>query len=565
MIFKFFVMKIKFLSFLLLIVIFVSACKMPVNEREEKELQNVLNTDAELSALLQTKMTQNDSTFVSNVVDIEVVPLIKEFYALRRFFPVWTNNCTSNKYCIQAIDLLDSALYFGLNPKIYFTDSLKQKVAVLDSTTISENKVQLAYELEIQLTAIVLNFMNHLKNGVLKPSYDFLDIERNSLTADLPNFLNSAFVFPDFQDALLQVQPSSSYYKNLQNALVNYLKTTEINEKTYYISDFKVDSVKALKQAIVALYGLKYLQDSLEVDTSKIFTALRLFQKQHGIEVDGEIGKDTREELMISTSERYKQILVNLERLRWESAMPNYYVFVNIPAYTLYIIENDSLLKTFKVVTGRPTTATPQVTSEIRQIISYPVWNVPYSISSQEILPKAKNDSTYLQRNGYNIYDGNRNRINPNDVNWSELNSGNFNYRIQQEEGSGNALGTIKFIFPNKYHVYLHDTPSKRLFNNTIRAYSHGCMRVQNPIDFGRFLLEKESHIISGDSLQNLMNEKVTKTIRLTAPVPIFVRYFTCSTTDDGNVLFYKDIYDKDSTLKKILWQKLSFENSVSN
>jgi murein L,D-transpeptidase YcbB/YkuD len=289
----------------------------------------------------------------------------------------------------------------------------------------------------------------------------------------------------------------------------------------------------------------------IEKDTALI-NGLKRFQKANGLHPDGVIGCNTKKALEINNQERFKQVAINLERLRWEKQRPKKYIYVNIPSYKLRVLDKGWIKKTFRVVVGAVHTQTPELNGNMEYFITNPTWNVPYSITSKELMPKIIADSTYLAKHNYRLLDENRQPLTEK-VDWSQLNKENFNYTIQQGSGSNNALGSIKFIFPNPYNVYIHDTQSKSKFNKEIRAYSHGCMRLENPVDLAKYLVESEQQIPT-DSLAVWLNNHKRKQINFNKPIPVYVRYITCEADKQGNITFYKDVYSKDESLKEQLF-----------
>jgi len=285
-------------------------------------------------------------------------------------------------------------------------------------------------------------------------------------------------------------------------------------------------------------------------DKDSVFlAALKRFQKDHGLHADGKIGTNTKNALLINNRDRFEQIAINLERLRWEKRRPARYVYVNLPSYKLRVIDKYRTVKTFHVVIGARWTKTPLFNSKIEYFITNPKWYVPLSISKNEILPKIKNDSTYLARHNYKVYDENSNPVAK--VDWTQVESGNFNLRFQQSAGRGNAMGQIKFFFDSgPYNVLIHDTNDKGKFKKDIRAYSHGCMRIAEPREFGQTLLSLDRENYE-DSVQLWINAGRRVKYDFDEFVPLYVRYVTCEADNKANITFYCDIYGKDEELKE--------------
>lgn len=234
--------------------------------------------------------------------------------------------------------------------------------------------------------------------------------------------------------------------------------------------------------------------------------------------------------------------------------MPEQYIFVNIPSYYLRLVQNDTVVLKSRVVVGKPITRTPIITSAINNMITYPKWTIPESIIKKEILPGLKNDPGYTLRKGYSIVDEEGNEINPYTVKWAKYKQG-IPYKVVQGSGDDNALGVLKFNFPNKYSVYLHDTNQRYLFSNKKRALSHGCVRVQAWNELAKFILRNDSlnskNAIPLDSLDTWLATKQKKYVPVRRPIPVFIRYFTCDVSNEGKLVFYEDVYGEDETIRE--------------
>ena len=236
--------------------------------------------------------------------------------------------------------------------------------------------------------------------------------------------------------------------------------------------------------------------------------------------------------------------------------MPEKYLWVNIPSYYLQLRECDTVILQSKVVVGKPETKTPMLTSTIVDMITYPKWTIPESIIKKEILPGLKKDPGYTTRKGYSLVDKDGNEVDPYSVSWAKYEKG-IPYKVVQGSGDDNALGVLKFNFPNKYSVYLHDTNQRYLFSKTSRALSHGCVRVQAWNELAQYILRNDSSFASNavpvDSLESWLATKQKRYIPVRKPIPLFIRYFSCE-TKNGKLVFYEDIYEEDKRLRDRLF-----------
>ena len=288
--------------------------------------------------------------------------------------------------------------------------------------------------------------------------------------------------------------------------------------------------------------------------------AVRRFQHRHGLEVDGVVGPATLAALNISVEERIWQVQVNLERWRW--LPPNLgerYILVNIANYGLEVIEKTNPILTMRAVVGKRYQRTPVFSALMTYMVFQPYWNVPPNIAKKEILHLVQKDPNYLEKNQMKVFQGwgteRKEEIDPQTVNWARITPDHLPYNFRQEPGKMNALGRIKFMFPNKFHVYLHDTPARELFQRTIREFSHGCIRIEKPIDLALYLLSG-SPGWSEERLLEEIEKSIDRIVRIQNPFPVHVLYWTAWVDEDGTLQFRNDIYGRDEPLKKALEQK---------
>ncbi|GAB3823937.1 L,D-transpeptidase scaffold domain-containing protein [Hymenobacter jeollabukensis] len=249
---------------------------------------------------------------------------------------------------------------------------------------------------------------------------------------------------------------------------------------------------------------------------------------------------------------RYEQVALNLERWRWRALPESEYVLVNLPAYELLVVRGDTVRQQHRVIVGKPRTPSPTLSSHILYFTLAPDWYVPRSIATKELLPRVKADPGYLARNHYALYDSRGRPLDPWQVAWSGVTSGNFSYIIRQTAGCDNALGNIVFRFPNPYSVYLHDTPVRQLFEQPQRALSHGCMRVAEPMRLAAYLLRREGQSAQLPDEATCARDARSRNVWLRRPMPLHVCYATCA-VEQGQLRFYPDIYQRDAPLRRAL------------
>jgi murein L,D-transpeptidase YcbB/YkuD len=312
--------------------------------------------------------------------------------------------------------------------------------------------------------------------------------------------------------------------------------------------------VLALRRRLRATGDLRAASGSFRFDAG-LEAAVRGFQERHGLNPDGRVGKETIAALNVPVQERVRQLEINLERRRWlPASLGEDFVLVNVPEFRLRAFRAGSVVLDMPVVVGAPSTPTPSFEDEIEMAVLNPYWNVPESIALGEIVPRAATDPGYLERASFEILDSRGSLVPPEALRAANLREGR--HRIRRKPGPANDLGRIKFLFPNEYRVYLHDTPSRHLFERDERAFSHGCIRLGRPMELARHLFPERFREASW-ALPT--SDGVERVVRLAEPVPIYIVYFTAWRTDDGVVHFREDIYGHDA----VLWSELRGDRAV--
>lgn len=288
-----------------------------------------------------------------------------------------------------------------------------------------------------------------------------------------------------------------------------------------------------------------------------------IFQKKHGLKEDGIVGPDTLDALNVPLKQRIRQIELNMERLRWIlSNQEERSIVVNIANFRLDVIEDLKPILSMKVVVGKPFLRTPVFTEKMSYIVINPSWNVPDSIARKEILWKIKKDPQYLAGQNIKVLRGwgsQEEAMAPETIDWSKLTPNKLPYRFRQDPGPLNPLGRIKFMFPNKFNVYLHDTNARGLFSKDMRAFSHGCTRIEKPLELAEYLL-KDDPVWTRERLLAAMDKGLEQKIILPHPLNVHFLYLTAWVDQEGILQLRKDIYGRDSLLDEALRRKPSFK-----
>ncbi len=292
-------------------------------------------------------------------------------------------------------------------------------------------------------------------------------------------------------------------------------------------------------------------QDPSQYYDVELEAAIRGFQQDKGLKPDGIIGRNTREALNEGTIPvSAETIIANMERWRWKPRdFGKRHVFINIPEFKFRLISSGRIIHQERIVAGSPKHRTPIFSDEMETIVFNPYWNVPRSIMVNEIIPAVRNNPAYIYRNNLEVIWNGRRTVEPYLVDWHQVDPNKL--FLRQTPGPGNALGKVKFLFPNKHAVYMHDTPTKHLFNRPVRAYSHGCMRVRDPLKFAELLLEDQGW--SRSRIDQTLYTAHDQHVKLESKLPVHISYFTAWVDDDGVIHGYQDVYGYDAEVRLAL------------
>jgi murein L,D-transpeptidase YcbB/YkuD len=274
------------------------------------------------------------------------------------------------------------------------------------------------------------------------------------------------------------------------------------------------------------------------------------FQSTHGLNPDGVVGNDTREALNISPEQRVMQIQVNMARwAKLSKELGDHYIIVNIPAFTMNLVENGNSVLNMKAIVGKPERPTPEIESTVTRIVLNPYWNVPKLIAQKDIIPKIINDPGYLDEMNIKILnredDSDSYEIDPGEIDWQAVEAEGFQYHFRQDPGENNALGLVKFEFENSHDVYMHDTPAKELFDAEKRDFSSGCIRLEKPFELVTYLMAQNENW-SEERMQSILDAGKTSYIKIARPMPVIIAYLTAFVDDSGQLQFRNDIYGWD-------------------
>lgn len=492
---------------------------------------------------------------------IDSPDLVKQFYQLNAYHSVWSQEFQfSNQVKIWTKYLPDIEAD-GLDPKDYhlgLIQSTYDQIAHDDDKTFSS-----VAKFDLLLTDSFLTLAKHLTLGRVNPTTIFADWIFPQSRADLVTIFKEAIEHHRVVGALKNLFPSDPHYQKMKESLEYYKKLAQRggwpkipNSKKKMEVGYEGPGVVALRKRLWVTGELKGKPGTyFDLYDDRLADAVKKFQAKNGLNLDGVVGKNTLHALNQTVQDRVDQIKVNMERLRWLSKdFGKRYIFVNIPDYKAQIFENGKLSFEMKTVVGNRDWPTPVFNDVIEYVVVNPRWDVPENIAKKEMLPKIQEDSSYLNTSHFTVFKIVHEKyikVDPNEIDWNEAKP--EDYRFSQASGQTNSLGRLKFMFPNRFNVYLHDTPVRTLFTHDIRAYSHGCIRVEKPLILAEYLLRDREKTWDMQRIMTEIDSGITRTVPLPEKVPIYLYYVTAWVDDEGVMQFRKDIYGYDKKMAQML------------
>ena len=473
-------------------------------------------------------------------------PLILDFYLENDYELIWFgNNALASQRRAELVNSLQSASFHGLPGKKYQVNSLLSKLSTSDSL----------FEIGLLEGLFMIAFTEYasdLDTGVLIPSEVDTDIVRQINFKDT-DFYIQGLLSRNPYDYFRSLGPQSSEYARL---LVEYQKLSEIirnggwsNIATDRILRFgdSGDDVVAIRNR---LFDQGYMPNSISTKfDKKLLKAVQKYQSDHGLIPDGIIGAGTILELNITAEQRLSSIIVALERERWlGDTLGQRHIWVNLADFKAKIIEDHAVVFETRTVLGvnDESMRSPEFSDKMEYMVVNPTWHIPVSIAKNEYLPELKKDPEALPF--LKLFDSSGSLVDRESIDFSILGKNYFPYEMKQLPSTTNALGLVKFMFPNPYNIYLHDTPAKDLFMKEVRDFSHGCIRLHEPFDFAYALLEKQTDEPQSE-FQNALKSQEETIILLSKSVPVHITYRTAFTKAGGGIEFRRDIYGRDQKI----------------
>lgn len=467
---------------------------------------------------------------------------LQRFYAQLDYEPVWFN--PGNTLLAQSMfRLIAYADYEGLDPRDYH-DSV---FANFISHSLHAKSTSDSADVELLLSISAIDFFTGLKYGNIQPTFGYKGFQTHSTDTVIPLLVAQHVK----KRAVLSLYREISPRIREIDILTSTLSTMLDREQKLAGWDPVVNSPEVSYQnvpLVIKLFRLGLLDNPDEkFEDTLLVKKLRHAQRLLCLAPDGKIGKETFSELNTPVSKRIACLRLSVNYYRWLANLSDLQpvIVVNIPSAGLSVYSRDSVLLTMRMIVGKPSTPTPTLTGIVNKLVLYPYWTVPKSIATKELLPVFKRDPDYVRNGNFQVLSGNGRLIDARSINWHSYSRTNFPFTIRQSTGCDNALGLLKLDFENPYGVYLHDTPLKILFAARNRFMSHGCMRMEKPMEMGRMLLGNDTRAIDTLTEKGCLRNQSPVIVPAVTKMPVVVWYNPVGIDTSGAVIFYKDIYRK--------------------
>jgi murein L,D-transpeptidase YcbB/YkuD len=501
-----------------------------------------------IDAGLENKTITADSVVLFSQI------VLPDYYANNSYQPAWGNKHNVN----ELLNIIRSSFFEGLNPADYHYEQI---LRLIEKTNKDKDSVKLA-DLDLLMTDALLLYSTHLIIGKVDQSKirEGWEIPPNALPEDGANLLERALNSNNLKKATDTLKPDNFMYVYLRKGLAHYRELAQqggwptVSASKVLKPGMKDTAVLTLRKHLIITGDLSrdFVSINDTIYDTIVVNAVKQFQFRHNLSQDGVLGKGTLAELNVPVEERIDQIRVNMDRARWVMHhLDNDFLVVNIAGFNIRRVTNDSVTYYSRVIVGKKYHESPIFKGTLKYIVLNPTWTLTYSIATKETLPKLQKDPAYLKKHNMVIMDRSGKEIDPYSIDYSKLSRRNFPYTIRQNAGPHNSLGQVKFIFPNHYSVYLHDTPARSLFGQEKRAYSHGCIRLDKKWELFLSLMDDGSWNM--ERINKVLDSGKTTQINLTNPIEILLLYWTAGADKQNRLYFDKDVYNRDPAVLRLL------------
>jgi len=488
-------------------------------------------------------------------------PWLQRFYQPVGYAAAWIQANTASPQALSMIEVFRNAWQKGLEPEDYDASRWDNRLHALPAAASD----QAAFD--VALTVCAMRYVSDLRIGRINPQHFKFGLNIEAKKYDLAQFLRDRLLpATDLSAVLDSVEPPFGAYRRTEQALVRYVQLArEDDGEKLPIPAKPIDSGQSypgVPQLSRRLHLVGDLSPDAQPRDPQIYDgtlaeAVKRFQRRHGLDDDGRLGPATVKQLNVPLTDRVRQLQLTLERWRWlptEFSAPP--IIVNIPDFRLRALgENNKVVLEMRVVVGKAmTTETPVFTRDMAFVVFRPYWNVPPGVLRRSVLPAIRRDRNYVAAKNFEVTTADGKVVTSGQISddvLAQLQSGKLS--VRQKPGPDNALGLIKFMFPNEYHVYLHSTPATELFSRSRRDFSAGCIRVERPAELAVWVLRNNPEWTLERVQQAMQNGKDNFTVNLTRKLPVFIVYGTAIAYENNEVHFYDDIYGFDAKLAQAL------------
>lgn len=488
------------------------------------------------------------------------------FYKDREFRMAWFKEDKLVPQAEKMLGIVGKAYEEGLDPSKYNVVNFDSLFTVLKSAKKNkEKRLAVQKNIDIALSATYFNWAADYYRGLM-PRKEMhradWDVKRNSMRLDLAlqGVLGERATDMPYAD----FQPMHPEYAYLKEALAHYRSIEKeggwpiIPAQPRLYPGVHADAVRSLCRRLRAWKASAALDEAEKTATftPSLQAILKEFQRDNGLTASGKIDSQTLQFLNRPVRDRIHQLIINMERWRWiPEKFSNEYLLVNIPEFRLRVFKDKKTQLSMNVIVGKEMHNTPIFNDMMEHVVLAPYWNIPPGILKNEVAPKVAANPGYLESMDMEVIDSSGKPVDPSSINWSEVGSKPFNYTVRRRPGPKNDLGRVKFIFPNSRNIYLHDTPSTQLFSASQRSFSHGCVRVEKPIELAEYILKDAGW--SRERIMNQVDKHKELYVKMKHKLPVYLLYFTAAADSSGKVNFFQDIYDHDSKMEQMYFSML--------
>ncbi len=527
------------------------------------------DTASTVQSLLKIRLStgQPDTAAIAHGRSLASPVMNRLFYRQRSYRPAWVVADGSVRRVAGLLTALERLRQEALVPEDYHLETLKRLYGDLQGSGLLRQayRLELLVDLELLATDAFFTSSGHLLSGRVAP--ETLGPEQQAVRKDADSIgaLETIVDYGRVQPVLGSFLPDHDGYRRLRRALQRYRRIaqeggwSELADGAALRPGRKDARVPVLRSRLIAEGYLdhKHSRGGKRFD-STLKQAVEAFQRQHGLGVDGVVGPMTQKTLNVTAGRRVRQIELNMERWRW---LPRYlgkrYLLVNIADFQMEIIDGGRRVMVMRAAVGKDYRRTPVFSAELSKIVLNPHWYVPPTIFSEDLLPAIRGNPDYLRQRGYKVFNSlgpEGKKVDPDRIDWQALDPENFTYILRKDPGPFNPMGRAKFLFPNKYGVYIHDTPNRSIFTTPKRSISSGCIRIEKPIELAEYLLKDGSRWPRQRILAEIESGR-SKIIEEFDSLPSYIQYWTAWVDENSKVQFREDIYGRDAVLEQALFK----------